>query len=174
MQNLKYRWIAQDHYIVFQENSRILCVGETIAIILFGLVRTYGLWIRSPRGPNQEWTFVEATTRHVAAFFSRAGTAKEAPYFPAFVVSTLQFSVSQLQPSILASRGSVSVPAAPYYTSGGRCAHFPPIKRDGLDEGSSHSFSLSCDRRRCCRRCTAPLVFPQNILRQTPEPPRRR
>jgi hypothetical protein len=67
----------------------------------------------------------DASRRCLPAFFSSAGTAKEAPDFPAFVVCTLQFSVPQPQPSILASRGSVSVAAAPYYTSGGRS----PISR---------------------------------------------
>lgn len=137
----------------------------------------YGLWIRSPRGPQTKNGPSSRLRRVTSLPSSHAREQQRKPQiFPRSwsPVSTLQFSVPQPQPSILASRGSVSVAAAPYYTSGGRCAHFPPIKRDGLDEGSSHSFSLSCDRRRCCRRCTAPLVFPQNILRQTPERPRRR
>jgi hypothetical protein len=101
----------------------------------------------------------------VTAFFSRAGIGEEAPKFPAFVVSSSPF------PNLLVQLAS---PPHRTHTSGGRRAHFPPSERDGLDQGSSHSFSLSCGGRRCCRSCAAPPVFPQNILRQTPEPfPRR-
>ena len=45
----------------------------------------------------------------------------------------------------------------------------PPLERDGVDEGSSHSLYLSCGRRRCCRRSSALPVLLQDILRQAPE-----
>jgi hypothetical protein len=80
-------------------------------------------------------------------------------------------SLASLPPGWLVQLAS---PPHRTHTSGGRRAHFPPSERYGLDQGSSHSFSLSCGRRRCCRSCAASPVFPQNILRETPEPfPRR-